>query len=76
MPCWTGPRGSRARKNMEPEPGEFDLIRRFFVRGGTAARHPEVLLGIGDDAALIDLPRDSDLAVGGRYHRRGAALSR
>ncbi len=62
MPCWTGPRRSRGRKNMEPELGEFELIRRFFVRPGTA-RHPEVLLGIGDDAALLDVPKDSDLAV-------------
>jgi thiamine-monophosphate kinase len=48
---------------MEPDLGEFELIRRFFVRGDTAARDPKVLLGIGDDAALLDVPHGMDLAV-------------
>jgi thiamine-monophosphate kinase len=63
MPSWTGPRRSRGRTNMEPDLGEFELIRRFFVRGDCARRHPGVLLGIGDDAALLDLPNGEDLAV-------------
>jgi thiamine-monophosphate kinase len=50
--------------------GEFDLIQRFFERGD--ARHGEpagrderqgVLLGIGDDAALLRLPEDTDLVA-------------
>jgi thiamine-monophosphate kinase len=48
---------------MEPELGEFELIRRFFARSDTAARYPKVLLGIGDDAALLELPRGADLVV-------------
>ena len=63
MPSSTGPHGSRGRTNMEPDLGEFELIRRFFVRSDAARRDPRVLLGIGDDAALLELPRGMDLAV-------------
>ena len=52
MPSWTEPRRSRGRTNMEPELGEFELIRRFFARSDTATRYPKVLLGIGDDAVV------------------------
>ncbi|HEX3951676.1 MAG TPA: thiamine-phosphate kinase [Steroidobacteraceae bacterium] len=47
--------------NMESDLGEFELIRRFFLkpcRPGSG-----VILGIGDDAALLDLPAGSDLVV-------------
>jgi thiamine-monophosphate kinase len=47
---------------MEPDLGEFELIRRFFMRSN-AARRDSVLLGIGDDAALLDVPKGADLAV-------------
>lgn len=41
--------------------GEFELIRQFFVRDtGSKSR---VILGIGDDAALLDLPEGSDLVA-------------
>src|ERR1700722_5731952 len=62
MPSCLGPRKSCGRANMEPDLGEFDLIRRFFMRGESA---PEsgVLLGIGDDAALLDVPQGANLAV-------------
>jgi thiamine-monophosphate kinase len=63
MPSWTVPRRSRGRKNMEPDLGEFELIRRFFVRADSAARDPSVLLGIGDDAALLEVPKGMDLVV-------------
>ncbi|HTC39696.1 MAG TPA: thiamine-phosphate kinase [Steroidobacteraceae bacterium] len=63
MPSWIEPHGSRGRKNMGPDPGEFELIRRFFVRADSAARDPNVLLGIGDDAALLNLPQGTDLVV-------------
>src|SRR5271168_2719461 len=63
MPSWTAPRESCGRTNMEPDLGEFELIRRFFVRGDTARRDPRVLLGIGDDAALLDVPKSTDLVV-------------
>ncbi len=48
----------------EPPLGEFDLIRRFF--GRDAAAHDAqsgVLLGIGDDAALLRVPAGSDLVA-------------
>ena len=48
---------------MEPDLGEFELIRRFFVRADVGARDPNVLLGIGDDAALLKVPSGADLAV-------------
>lgn len=40
---------------------EFDLINDYF-RGMTQQRH-DVLLGIGDDAALIRVPKGMDLAL-------------
>ena len=39
-------------------PGEFELIRRFFTRPA-----PQALLGVGDDAALIDLTPGMSLAI-------------
>ncbi len=77
MPSWTEPRRSRGRTNMGPELGEFELIRRFFMRSGSAARASGVLLGIGDDAALLDFPRGADLVaavdtiVAGRHFPEG-----
>jgi thiamine-monophosphate kinase len=50
--------------------GEFDLITRYFSRS-TARR--DVLLGVGDDAALLDVPADrvlvaaTDTLVEGRH---------
>jgi thiamine-monophosphate kinase len=43
--------------------GEFELIRRFFVRGESPRRETGVILGVGDDAALLDLPRGADLVA-------------
>ena len=49
-------------------PGEFELIRRFFTRPA-----PHALLGVGDDAALIDLTpgmslaTSTDMLVSGRH---------
>jgi len=40
---------------------EFDIIERFFRRPGGS--RDDVLLGIGDDAALLAVPCDRDLAV-------------
>jgi thiamine-monophosphate kinase len=62
MPSWTEPLKNCGRANMEPDLGEFELIRRFFMRGDSAPGSG-VLLGIGDDAALLDLPRGTDLVV-------------
>jgi len=52
---------------MSPESadlGEFELIRRYFTRNA-AARGSElgVVLGVGDDAALLALPDDAELAA-------------
>ena len=64
--------------NMEPEAGEFELIRRFFLTPAAARRNSGVILGIGDDAALLDLPKGSDLVasvdtiVSGRHFLQGA----
>ena len=40
--------------------GEFELIARYFARGATRT---DVRLGIGDDAAVIDVRRDRQLVV-------------
>ena len=40
---------------------EFDLIQRFFSDCGTA--RGDVLVGVGDDAALLRVPAGMDLAV-------------
>lgn len=48
----------------ESDPGEFELIRRFFMRPGSRPRGDSgVILGIGDDAALLHLPAHAELAV-------------
>ena len=58
--------------------GEFELIRRFFVRNQGTRRESGVILGIGDDAALLDLPKGTDLVaavdtiVEGRHFPEGA----
>jgi thiamine-monophosphate kinase len=41
--------------------GEFDLIRRYFSRIG--AGRADVVLGVGDDAALLRVPSDAELAA-------------
>ena len=41
-------------------PGEFDLIKRYFTR--TSAR-TDVLLSVGDDCALLQVPAGQTLAV-------------
>ena len=47
-----------------PTPGEFGLIARVARRAARAMPHPPgVLLGIGDDAALLRVRRGEDLAV-------------
>src|ERR1700730_14929155 len=55
--------------------GEFALIQRFFVRD--TGSKSGVILGIGDDAALLNLPEGSDLVpavdtiVAGRHFLEG-----
>jgi thiamine-monophosphate kinase len=44
--------------------GEFDLISRYFTRGvGRDREAPGVVLGIGDDAALLQVPPGAELVV-------------
>jgi len=63
--------------------GEFELIQRFFVRHSAApdsgsAAQSGVILGIGDDAALLDMPPGTELVaavdtiVAGRHFPEGA----
>jgi thiamine-monophosphate kinase len=47
-----------------PALGEFELIRRFFMRPPSAsATQSGVSVGIGDDAAVLDLPAGSQLVA-------------
>ena len=46
-----------------PDLGEFELIRRFFSRAAPPRSESGVILGIGDDAALLELPRGTDLVA-------------
>jgi thiamine-monophosphate kinase len=77
MPSWIGPRAiydrtntgwiGRDRSAMSAENsnlGEFELIRRFFLRRD-AARDAQsgVVLGIGDDAAVLSLPPATELVA-------------
>jgi thiamine-monophosphate kinase len=72
--------------NSEFRLGEFDLIRRFFMprdatsvgtSAATNAAAPGVILGIGDDAALLELPPGTELVaavdtiVAGRHFPHG-----
>lgn len=43
--------------------GEFELIRRFFAAAPCAQAAEGVVLGIGDDCALLQLPPGEQLAV-------------
>ena len=40
---------------------EFELIRRYFSSG--SAKRPDVVLGVGDDAALLRVSEGQELAV-------------
>lgn len=43
--------------------GEFELIRHYFAAAACARSGGEVVLGIGDDCALLQLPPGEQLAV-------------
>ena len=57
---------------------EFELISRFFSRPGTERPESGVILGIGDDAALLDVPPGNELVaavdtiVAGRHFPEGS----
>lgn len=43
---------------------EFDLIKRYFSQGGAFNQHrPDVELGIGDDAAIVNIPAGQSLVM-------------
>jgi thiamine-monophosphate kinase len=44
----------------DPGLGEFELIRRYFLK---SADNSGVILGVGDDAALLSLPNDTELVA-------------
>src|ERR1700676_4454749 len=60
--------------------GEFELIRRYFLKDRAAAPAAQsgVILGIGDDAAVLALPPETELIaavdtiVAGRHFPEGA----
>jgi thiamine-monophosphate kinase len=41
--------------------GEFELIERYFSRG--FPRRDDVVIGVGDDAAIVRVPSDAELVV-------------
>lgn len=45
------------------ELGEFELIRRFFAAANCARPTAGVVLGIGDDAALLQLPAQHQMVI-------------
>jgi thiamine-monophosphate kinase len=59
------------------EVGEFELISRYFSRRDPRPSESGVILGIGDDAALLDLPPGTELVaavdsiVAGRHFPEG-----
>lgn len=59
--------------------GEFELIERYFSGARPPAACAGVILGIGDDAALLRLPEDTELVaavdtlVAGRHFPPGSA---
>lgn len=42
---------------------EFEIIRRYFAESGLYFKRPGIRLGIGDDAAMLEIPRDHLLAI-------------
>ena len=64
--CAGGPAVRLTAVNGEPPVGEgllgeFDLIDRFFSRPATG--RTDVILGVGDDAAVMRLPPDTELVA-------------
>lgn len=66
--------------SLNPATGEFALIDRYFARAaGSVGARPDVIAGIGDDAALLRVPDAADLVaavdtlVEGRHFPPGSA---
>lgn len=58
----------QARNDEFKSLGEFELIDKYFLgpQGATghgSAKRRDVILGIGDDAALMEMPSDAELVV-------------
>jgi thiamine-monophosphate kinase len=68
MRCWIGlpvnyaPQSGHRANHFRPgqSMGEFDLIKRFFT---PSAYSPDVLLGVGDDAAVLAVSADHRLVA-------------
>src|SRR5258706_4320028 len=55
---------SSAMNAETPDLGEFELIQRFFTRRhAPRAAQSGVILGIGDDAAVLALPPETELVA-------------
>ncbi len=67
MPCSTAPHASCGRSNTDPTRavavalGEFELIERWFAQLG--AQRDDVVLGVGDDGALLAPPPGQQLVA-------------
>src|SRR5579863_7794223 len=64
MRCWTRPPPNCARRSARKARAamdEFSLIRRYFSTQDV--KRGDVVLGIGDDAALLRVPPGQELAV-------------
>src|SRR5579864_6081167 len=59
--CSIGPLTCGVRPSTDRAVTEWELIERYFRELGT--RREDVVLGIGDDAALLRVPADSELAM-------------
>jgi thiamine-monophosphate kinase len=63
--------------STERSPSEFEIIERYFRAGG--ARRPDVRIGVGDDAAILECPAGMELAaatdtlVEGAHFPRGSS---
>ncbi len=86
MPCWIAPPAAcvrwKPKEGRIPVPvGEFDLIDRYFRRLDRPGGHAraDVLLGVGDDAAVLRVPAGQELVaaidtlVEGRHFLPGCA---
>jgi len=57
------PQSDPERGAGKPVDGEFDLIYRYFALGAAKGSHEGVVLGIGDDAAILRVPDGADLVA-------------
>ena len=63
MRCWTARQPSYAEPStaLIEMAGEFELIDRYFTHSG--AQRSDVILGVGDDGAIVNVPEGHELVV-------------